>query len=528
MGVEHPMLYRNNLEEKNMQKTYRPFVRADVDAFFGLFVDNLANILVLATTLTGVIKMPHDIVYGRVLPAFALAVLAASIYYFVQAKRVAKAQGRDDICALPFGAPTTALFGFLFSIILPVYLISGDPMTAWRVGVTACFINGVIEVLGSFFGETIRKITPRAALFGSLAGIAIAFIALKPTMQVFSRPQIGFLPFAIILLGLIAKVKMPKNLPAGLLAVVAGTAIAWIGGYMDPAAIVEGASNIGFYIVKPSFGDLIAGFKDVLPYLAIIIPLATHNFLSTMQNVESAAAVGDQFDTKETMLVDGFSTILGSFFGSVLPTTVYVGHPGYKAIGAHAGYTLMNGIAVAAISFFGLVAVIRALIPLEAVYVILIYVGIIMLAQAFSTSEKRHYPAVAIALIPHIANYALGQINNTIQALGASNTDPAVIAALAGKSVDHAGLTTLAGGSTMNAMLLGAMVCFIIDHDYKKAAVTACISAALSFFGFIHASKLAFGAATPAAIGYLIIAGLMLVYYFLNVKKADAELKIAE
>ncbi|MBP3736730.1 MAG: NCS2 family permease, partial [Lachnospiraceae bacterium] len=200
-----------------MEKTYRPFVRADIDAFFGLFVDNLANILVLATTLTGVIKMPHEIVYGRVLPGFAIAVLAASVYYFFQAIRVAKKQGLTDVCALPFGAPTTALFGFLYSIILPVYLISGDPMTAWRVGVAACLINGIIEILGAFFGETIRKITPRAALFGSLAGIAIAFIALKPTMQVFSLPQVGFLPFAIILLGLIAKEQMPANLPVGLL-----------------------------------------------------------------------------------------------------------------------------------------------------------------------------------------------------------------------------------------------------------------------------------------------------------------------
>ena len=507
----------------------RLFVRGDADAFCGLFVDNLANLLVLTTTLVGVIKMPMGIVYGRILPAFGISVLLPSIFYYLQAKKLAKKEGRSDVTALPFGMPTTALFLFLFSIILPVYIISGDPIIAYRVGIAACLINGIIEIIGSFCGEWIRKVTPRAALLGTLAGIAIAFIALKPTLQVFSRPEIGFVPFAIILLGFVAKVKMPGNLPAGLIAVVVGTAIAWIGGYMDPNAIRESVATIGFYPPTFAVGDMIKGFADVGPYIAVIIPLALHSFLSTMQNVESASAVGDKYEMFPTMIVDGASTVLGALLGSMMPTTVYIGHPGYKAIGARAGYTLFNGIAVAIVGLLGLVRFLQALIPLEAVYVILIYVGIIIMAQAFASTEKKHYPAVAFALVPHLANYGLGLVNNAVSAMGGRASNPEVIAALARSSVDYRGLTTLAGGAAMSAMLLASLIAFIIDHDYKKACITSAVLATLSYFGIIHSPRLSLGGSMGAMIGYLIIFALLLGYHIYSVlKKPNAAIETPE
>ena len=401
---------------------------------------------------------------------------------------------------------------------LPVYLISGDPMTAYRVGVTACFINGLIEVLGSFCGNFIRRVTPRAALLGTLAGIAIAFIALKPTMQVFARPQIGFLPMAVIFLGFLAKKKMPFNIPAGVIAVVLGSAIAWAGGFMDPKAIGDSLAHFGFYYPKLSVAYLVEGFKDVLPYLAVIIPLSTHNFLSTMQNVESAAAAGDNFDTRSTMLVDGFSTIIGSIFGSVLPTTVYIGHPGYRRVGAHAAYTLWNGIAVSLLCMTGLITFVQAIIPAEAAYVILLYVGLVITAQAFQSTEKRHAPAVAMALIPHIANFAVGQINNVIKAFG-NTADADGIAAMVAAGVDYEGLTILAGGAAMSAMLLSAIVAFLIDHDFKKVSITCAISAFLSFFGIIHGSKISFGASPWASIGYISIAVLSIAFYYFDKDK---------
>lgn len=46
-------------------------------------------------------------------------------------------------------------------------------------------IVGLIVLAGVLVGPAIRKYTPRAAMLGTLAGIAIAFIAMRPAYQMF-------------------------------------------------------------------------------------------------------------------------------------------------------------------------------------------------------------------------------------------------------------------------------------------------------------------------------------------------------
>ena len=88
-------------------------------------------------------------------------------------------------------------------------------------------VIGIIVLLGAFIGPTIRKYTPRAAMLGTLAGVSITFIALRPAFQMWETPWIGLVCFAIILLSWVANVRMPFNLPGGLAAVIVGTVLAW-------------------------------------------------------------------------------------------------------------------------------------------------------------------------------------------------------------------------------------------------------------------------------------------------------------
>src|SRR5699024_9963823 len=89
-------------------------------------------------------------------------------------------------------------------------------------------------------------------------------------------------------------------------------------------------------------GDLWAGLSRVVEFLPIILPLQINNFLSTLQGVESARVAGDVYPERRTMIVDGCTTLLGSLFGNPFPTTVYFGHPGWKALDARAGFPLVN------------------------------------------------------------------------------------------------------------------------------------------------------------------------------------------
>src|SRR5579859_2615844 len=204
------------------------FVRGDIDGFFGLFLDNLLQLMVISVLGGTVCGFPPELITGRILPGAALSILVGNLFYTWQARRLARASGRDDVTALPYGINTPSVIAFIFLIMGPVYLQTGNPTQAWRAGLLACFLSGLMEITGAFCGDWLRRYTPRAALLSALAGVAVTLIAMGFVFQLFANPLIGFLPMMLILVGYASRLKLPLNLPAGFAAVFLGTAIAWI------------------------------------------------------------------------------------------------------------------------------------------------------------------------------------------------------------------------------------------------------------------------------------------------------------
>ena len=209
------------LTEKKMDLPF--WVPGDWNAFFGLGINSLTNLLVLSGLLLGVIGMPGEIVFGRIVPAVGIMLVISNVYYYFMARRLAMKTGRADVTAMPAGPSVPHMFIVVLVIMLPVKIATGDPTLAWGVGLAWAFIEGVINVMGSFIAPFIRKITPRAALLGTLAGVSIAFIAMRPAQQIFMTPFIGLVGLAIVFGGWFAGVKFPFNIPAGLVAILVGT-----------------------------------------------------------------------------------------------------------------------------------------------------------------------------------------------------------------------------------------------------------------------------------------------------------------
>src|SRR5207253_9755250 len=141
--------------------------------------------------------------------------------------------GREDVTALPYGINTVSLFAFVFFIMLPIYQETKDPVWAWKVGLVACFLNGVIEIIGAFIAESVRRVTPRAALLSALAGIAITFISMDFTFKIFAQPLVAMVPMAIIFVAYFSHQKLPLGLPGGMVAIAIGTIMGWLLGTMS-------------------------------------------------------------------------------------------------------------------------------------------------------------------------------------------------------------------------------------------------------------------------------------------------------
>ena len=180
--------------EKRNPQLWTP---GDWNALFGFGTNILVNLLVLTGLLRFVLKMPDELVFGRIIPAAGLMMALSTLYYAWLAWRLAKRTGRDDVCALPSGISVPHMFVVVFVIMLPIVLKTGDPVKGWEAGLTWVFIQSFVLMAGGFIAPIVRRITPRAALLGTLAGVSIAFISMRPAEEMFLTPVIypvSFLP----------------------------------------------------------------------------------------------------------------------------------------------------------------------------------------------------------------------------------------------------------------------------------------------------------------------------------------------
>lgn len=502
--------------------SYPWIVKRDIDGFFGLAIDNLIQFLLIATLCPFIAGIPAGFVFSHILPGAALSVIFGNIFYSWQARKLAMRERRRDVTALPYGINTVSLFAYLIFIMGPVYRQTGSFDMAWKVGLLACFFSGVIEFGGAFVVDILRRITPRAALLATLAGIAITFISMDFAFQTFEKPLIAMLPLAIILIQYFSRIRFPFGIPGGMMALIAGTILAWAFGIMDFGAVKTAVSEVGFHPPQFSGGALFSVMKGqyLLRYFSIIVPMAMFNILGSLQNLESAEAAGDRYETVPSLAVDGLGTLVASFFGSCFPTTMYIGHPGWKGLGARTGYSVLNGFFFVVVTLFGLVRFINTIVPMEAGIAIVLWIGIVISAQAYQATPRAHAPAVVVGLFPAFAAWGLNIIKQGFMGAGTTLAEQAE----AGVPINgFLGLCALDQGFIFSSMILAAISVFLIDREFLKASLWSVAAAILAFFGVIHAftftgnetiSVLGWNAGGSYAFGYMCFAVIFMIFHF--------------
>ncbi|MFN7942973.1 MAG: NCS2 family permease [Thermoanaerobaculia bacterium] len=515
-------------------RTLRLFTRGDVDGFFGLALDNLVQLLVIDALCRGVLGFPTALVYGRILPGAAVSLLVGNLYYARQAMVLARATGRRDVCALPYGINTVSLFAFVFLVMLPAKLAAqaagaADPATvAWHAGLLACVGSGLIELAGSLVAERVRKSTPRAALLSTLAGIALTFISLGFLFRAYARPLVGLTTLAIVMLVYFGRVRFKGGLPGGLIAVGLGTALAWMIGIAPLGAAPQ--STVALHPPIPLVGELAAALRgNWLQYLSVILPMGLFNVIGSMQNIESAEAAGDAYPTRPALAVNGIGTLAAALFGSCFPTTIYIGHPGWKAMGARAGYSILNAAFFTVVCFTGTLAWIVWAVPIDAGMAIVLWIGIVITAQAFQATPREHAPAVVVGLLPGVAAWGALQLKNGLRAAGVGMPGGPpfgenLIPAFLGSDTWAHGAFALDQGFILTAMILSATTVAIIERRFALAALWCAIAAALAAVGLLHSYRfvasdtvVALAPAWPWAAAYAVMAAIFLAARWLTV-----------
>jgi adenine/guanine/hypoxanthine permease len=497
------------------QKKPALWTPGDWNAFFGFGTNILVNLLVLTGLLRFVLKMPDDLVFGRIIPATGLMLCLSTVYYAQLAYKLAKRTGRTDVCALPSGVSVPHMFVVTFVIMLPIALKTGDPVRGWEAGLTWVFIQSFVLMAGGFVAPIIRKITPRAALLGTLAGVSVAFISMRPALEMYMTPIIGVVCFSIILASWFGGVRYFKGLPAGLVAMAVGTIIAWSAsalgypfGGMSLEKLTASVSTFGFSLPLPAFGHVFSGFEFLGVILVTAIPFGIYDLVEALDNVESAAVAGDNFPTTRVLTADGVISLIGCLMGNPFINAVYIGHPGWKAMGGRIGYSAATGMTVLMLSWFGVISLMVSLIPVVAISPILLYIGMLIGAQAFQETPRSHAPAIVLALVPHLAAWGKLQIDNSLAAAG-TNAVAVGLDKLEQTGVLYHGLAVLGQGAILGGLVLGAIGALVIDRQFMKASGFALAGAVLTFFGFMHGEAIGIAESPLVAISYLGFAGVL-------------------
>ena len=500
-----------------------PFFRTeDLGGLTYTLTNNIVNYLIVIATLSGVLAWPDEIVYGRVIPAMSIGLLVSGFFYSYMAYRLGKKEGRADVTALPSGVSTPAMFVILYGVIMPLHYALGDPELTWSAAVAACFIGGFVEFLGGFIGPWMKKRIPRAALLGTVAGIGFIWMATQGVFDVFSDPIIGLPILLVAMVGVFGGYLFKRKFPPLVLAIIGGIIYSLALGrtHID-------FSGIGFYVPNPatSIQALLNGFAVVVPYLTIIIPIEIYNFIETMDNVEAANAAGDNYSIKTAQFADGICTMISACFGGVVPNTVWLGHAGLKKSGAGIGYSWVGGLLLGIAGIFGLFTFFSNLVPPAIAAITYLWCSSIMVCQAFKDVKVKHYAAVAVSMVPPVADYLFTQITGAVGL--ADKWTETLPSGVVGYSADVSqylidngvmwrGLAEVKSGAIIIGIILGTMTAFIIDKRLDKVAITSLAAAVLSFFGFIHTAELGFYIKSPFAIGYVIVA---IVAYVVQVGK---------
>ena len=380
--------------------------------------------------------------------------------------------------------------------------------------------------------ERLRRVAPRAALLSTLAGIALGVISLGFLFRTVAHPVVGLSTLGVVILVYFGRVRFKGGLPGGLVAVLLGTALAWGTGVAPATPTAPGGQ--GLFLPVPVLGELFTGLSELeWAYVSVIVPMGLFNVIGALQNIESAEAAGDRFPTAPSLAVNGLGTLLAAAFGSCFPTTIYIGHPGWKGLGARVGYSVLNAAFCTAVILSGTLGLVAWAVPVDAAMAIVLWIGVVITAQAFSAVPRAHAPAAVIGILPGVGAWGALMAKNGLRAAGYGSPEGppfsgALVDAFRASDTWIHGAFALEQGFILVAMVLSAATVEVIERRFERAAGWMFGAAGLSAAGLIHAYRFTPGdvvgqlvPAWPYAAAYALVGAVFLAARHITVPAED-------
>ena len=483
------------------QQGYQWARPGDVNAFFGLMLDNIAGLVLLVSMLATGYGFPVDFALAYMVPGTAIGVLVGDLIFFVMAFMLARRLGSSDVTAMPLGLDTPSTIGMALLVLGPSYAAGIDSgldsqtaaMQTWHIGMCAILITGVIKAFCASIANWVHRVFPRAGLLGSLAAIALVLISFSQMPKIGESPIVGLASLVLVFITLIGRKHLPGKIPGALAAVAVGTLLYYL------LFAIQSGTGMSLVPVAHSLGDgpvwfptkwmeawkfeWLSAMSATVPYLGYIVPFAVATVVGGVDCAESAASVGDEYKTSRVIGAEAIATVVAALCGGVIQTTPYIGHPAYKAMGGRAAYVLATALFIGGAGLIGYFSYLFVWIPEAAVLPILIFIGIEITAQSFHATPRRHYAAIAVACIPALAKLVAIQLGMFFSVMDFSSVPEGAAAFLQGHLLV---INVLAGGFIFTSLIWASAVAKIIDRRYATAAWYLVAASVFVLFGVMH------------------------------------------
>jgi AGZA family xanthine/uracil permease-like MFS transporter len=368
-----------------------------------------------------------------------------------------------------------------------------------------------------------------------LAGLALAYLCLGFVFGVFEQAAIALLPMIVLFTLYGSKLRLPWHIPPGLIAIGLGAVMVallrWLHLYNAPIPPVVAP---GLYLPHALNLLSVLNRREWWSYLAVILPLASLDTLASLQILESVKIAGDDYRTAPSLLMNGIGTLAAAALGSPFPTTLYVGHAAHKANGARSGYSVLNGLVTLVLCTTGLLPLVLRVVPLEVAGPVIVWFGLVTVGQAFIEVPRSQSIAVALGLIPMLAQWAASIADTVARKAGSSLAE---ILPRMGTELALGGLLALGQGALLTSMLWAAAMALIIEQKFAQAAGWMAAAAILSCFGVIHAyaltpagieGRLGWNSAPAFALSYIAGAAFLLFcHWYVRSRKREGSLENA-
>lgn len=494
--------------------------KGDVNAFFTLLTDNTAALVLLVMLLiTGSVpseQFERGFVLKWMAPGLLVGVLVGGAISSSLAWSLSRQVGKPAT-AMPLGLDTPTVIAMALFVLLPAMRAGQQQhkmdlglamVFAWNVGMVLTMLIGLFKVAGALLASgVLQEIFPPAALMCAMAGIALALITFLPMAQdVAVVPVVGmpvlFL-LAVVLMG--GRQALGGVLPVVPVAVVLGMVIFssvfvvgerlnpdWPdlellqGSHFNKIPLKNSVPSLPEQMFTASWWKLV--WETSLLYVPLALPLGLATLLGGLQCVASARAGGDEYEARTFLLADGAATILAGALGSVVQTTLYFGHPAYKTMEARSGFPMATGMVLLVIGVLGWFQDLFQWVPREALFPVIVFVGLRTIAHSLSKVDSKHLSAFALACVPVLAYVALLAVNLALGGRSPSSDNDRFIQSLRG----------LANGFVLTSVLWATVMVHLVEGKLKSASGVLLFAGGAAWIGLIHSPQTIATLALPA------------------------------